>query len=216
MRSDVVGTRNGLRSVAGWLGVVTVLTILSVGAPARVVAQEHEPQEAVGAEPETTGVHRGTTVEHEGAEGHEEEHFHKHHLALFVGATEAEEHHSEGHHGEGDSSGARSPDFTLGIDYERRFSKIFGFGGMGDWVVEGKREWLVGPIAFLHPFGGAKLYAAPCYQHVREGDENSFVFRVGASWDFEVGKYSIGPNVIYDFGETDDFLVVGVGFGMGF
>jgi hypothetical protein len=141
----------------------------------------------------------------EHAEEHEE-HYHENHMALFVGSTEAEEHHGE----KGD------PDFTIGLDYERRLNKLFGLGAFAEWVAEGNREYLLGPMVFLHPYKGAKLYAAPCYQHIQESGTDNFVFRVGASWDFEFGEYSVGPNVIYDFADEQDLLVLGVGFGVGF
>ena len=147
-----------------------------------------------------------TPGEHEETAGENGEHHHKNHIAVFVGATEGEELNGE----------KEDPDFTLGIDYERRLSSLFGFGGMADWVVEGNREYLLGPIGFLHPYRGAKLFAAPCYQRVREEGENNFVLRIGASWDFAIGKYTVGPEIIYDFAEEENFLVFGVGFGMGF
>ncbi len=177
--------RNKVRFVAGWLGVITVLAALTLALPARIEAEEQEHHEPTG-----------------------EEHFHKNHVAVFVGSTEAEEHHGE----------KTDPDFTVGFDYERRFSKLFGAGAMLDFVVEGRREYLVGPLFILHPGMGAKLFAAPCYQSVREGGEVNFVFRSGFGWDFFFGKgkYSVFPSVYYDFAEGQDFLVIGVGFGMGF
>lgn len=186
------------RSAARWMGIVALLAIVIVAAPAVVASQETQEQEH-----SETGEHQEATEEH--AEEHGE-HFHKNHLAVFVGSTEAEEHHGD----KGD------PDFTLGIDYERRLSSLFGVGGMFDFVVEGRREWLLGPIGFLHPYKGLKLFAAPCYQKIRVGVESNWVFRVGVAWDFEIGKYSIAPNVIYDFSDNHDFLVLGVTFGRGF
>jgi len=175
-----------------------LVTAMVAGLPATIDAQEtnREPGQE-HAEPAGNA--------HEAAE-EPGEHFHKNHLALFFGATEAEEHHGE----KGD------PDFTVGVDFERRLSPLFGVGGLFDWVVEGRREFLIGPIGFLHPSKGLKLFAAPCYQHIREGDEDNFVLRVGAAWDFEIGKYSLAPNVIYDFAGEHDFLVLGVTIGRGF
>ena len=212
---------NNVRSATSWLGIVILALVFCLASPMRLVAQEHE---AVGTEQKSSGEeHEGATGEHKGVEGHEEEHLHKHHIAVFLGVTEGVEphveHHDNGHgdpHAEESGSDKDDPGTTIGFDYERRFTKLFGFGGMIDWVVEGNREWLIGPIAFLHPFGGAKLYAAPCFEHVRESDSSEFVFRVGASWDFEVGKFSIGPNLMYDFSEEHDLWVVGIGIGRGF
>ena len=102
---------------------LVLLMLVLVGATATLDAQEihgepdQEHAEMAGEAPETAEEH---------AEEHGE-HFHKNHLALFIGSTEAEEHHGE----KGD------PDFTLGVDYERRLSPLFGVGGMFDWVPEG-------------------------------------------------------------------------------
>lgn len=181
---------------------IALVMVVFVATPVSLAAHETQAQERA----ETAESH-GATEEYAEEHGEEHgEHFHKNHLAVFIGATEAEEHHGE----KGD------PDFTLGVDYERRLSPLFGVGGMFDWVAEGNREFLVGPIGFLHPFGGLKLFAAPCYQHVRESGEDNFVFRTGVAWDFEIGKYSIAPNVIYDFADEQDFLVLGVTIGRGF
>jgi len=193
--------RRGAWPAARWLGAVALFSIATVAAPEQLVAQE--TQEAPEQEHhEQAGEH------HEAAEGHGEEHFHKNHVALFVGSTEAEEHHGE----------KEDRDFTLGIDYERWLNKWFGAGAMLDFVVEGRREYLVGPLFILHAGKGAKFFAAPCYQSVRESGEDNFVFRTGFGWDFFVGKgkYSVFPSVYYDFAEGQDFFVFGVGFGMGF
>jgi len=183
------------RNAANWLGAVALVTVVTAGTTPSLAAQGTHEQER-----SETGESHEEAIEEHG------EHLHKNHLALFIGATEAEEHHGE----KGD------PDFTLGVDYERRLSPLFGVGGMVDWVVEGRREFLLGPIGFLHPYKGLKLFAAPCYQRIREGEEDNFVFRVGAAWDFEIGKYSLAPNVIYDFAGEHNFLVLGVTIGKGF
>ena len=81
-----------------------------------------------------------------------------------------------------------------------------------------RSEYLVGPLFILHAGGHARFFAAPCYQAVRESGEDDFVFRTGFAWDFFLGngKYTIFPSIYCDFAEGQDFLVIGVGFGMGF
>jgi len=176
-----------------WSVVVALLALASVGVQ-RISAAETRQHD------EQTGEEHGIADEHSSGEHH------KNHLALFVGATEAEE--LEGN--------KEDPQFTLGLDYERRLSRMFGLGGMFDWVIEGKRELLIGPIGFVHPYKGLNVYAAPCYQRARKSGHEGFVFRVGGAWEFEMREYTISPHVIYDFTEEEDFLVVGVGFGKGF
>ena len=207
-----------LRSSIVWLGVAALLVVMGAIAPTHLLAQEDEKNEATAEhEPE------GESLE-EGEESGEEEEFHKNHFAVFLGFTEAVEEHSAVPHGNGhgethserSNSGEDDADFTIGLDYERRFTQLFGFGGMFDWVVEGNREFLLGPAFFLHPFGGSKLFAAPLWERVRESGDNELVIRLGAAWEFEVGKYSIAPNVIYDITEEHELWVLGVTIGRGF
>lgn len=187
---------DALRPTAGRLVAAAFFSIMILSMPALLVAQEAQDLDRH----EQPGEH------HEATEGHGGELHHRNHLALFIGATEAEEHHGE----------KDDPDFTLGIDYSRRLSPLFGVGGLFEVVVEGKREFVLGAIGLLHPYGGLKIYAGPCYQKIREGSQDKVIFRVGVTWDIEVGKYSIGPSVIYDLSDDQNFLVLGVAIGRGF
>lgn len=198
------------RPRVAWLAVMTVLAMMGVLGPERVVAEEQESHES-------SSEHEGTAEEHG-----EEHHLHKHHVAFSIGATESvEDHGEEAHgdgHGEGSSGGKDDPDFTIAFDYERRFNKLFGFGGMVDWVVEGRREFMIGPAAFLHPFGGSKFWVGSLAERVRATGDWELVWRLGAAWQFEIGsgKYSISPNVNYDITEEHELWVVGVAIGRGF
>ncbi len=217
-------TPSDMRPAAIWLGILAVAMIL-MASPAWVGAQEHGQHEATGEQHEETGEEHAADEEHGEAHG-EEHHFHKHHFAAILSLTEAvEEHggdHGDGHgdpHSEGSSGGKDDPDTTIGFDYERRFTRLFGFGGMVDWVAEGRREFLFGPIAFLHPFASSKFWLAPLAERVRETGDWDLVWRIGAGWDFAVGKsgkYSIAPNASYDITGEHELWVVGVAFGIGF
>ena len=204
------------------ISLVVAMAVASVPLLAEDHAEQHEADaqqhEAEGAE------HAAMAEEHPGGEEHgEEHHFHKHHIAVNIASTEGVVEHDEEHHGNGHgetrsggSSGTKDdPSFTLGFDYERRLTKLLGFGGMFDWVVEGRREFLIGPIGFLHPFKGAKLWVAPLAERVRETSDWDFVFRVGVGWDFAVGKWNIAPNANYDMSEKHDLWVLGVAIGRG-
>lgn len=214
MRLDMDSSRRFLWPTAQWLGVLLLVALMSVAAPAHVVAEEQEHEESSGEHQED---------EKELGEEHGEEHeFHKHHIAVILSATEAVEEHGEGGHGETHSEssngGKDDPDFTIGFDYERRLTRLFGFGGMIDWVVEGRREFLFGPIGFLHPFAGSKFWLAPLAERVRETGDWELVWRIGAGWDIPIGKsgkYSIAPNVNYDITEEHELWVVGVAIGRG-
>lgn len=215
MGSKLVRVCKWSGSPVTWLGVATVVAVvLLLAVPAQVVAQDHEQHEATGEKDEAAG---------------EEHHFHKNHFAVFIGSTEGVEQHGEEHeetghddgHGavssEGSSGGKDDPDFTIGFDYERRLTRLIGIGGMVDFVVEGRREFLLGPIGFLHPFGGAELFAAPLVERIRETGDWEFVFRVGVAWQFEVGeKFTVGPYAGYDISEEHEIWVLGVAIGRGF
>lgn len=182
-----------LRTVLDWcLGIALVATIGLIS-PVEIYAEDQEADES-------PSEHEGSAEEHGAA------HHHKNHFAVFVGTTEAEEHQGE----QGD------PDFTIGFDYERRINDWFGAGALADFVVEGRREYLLGPLFIFHAGKSAKFFAAPCYQKVRETGHHNLVFRTGFAWDFFFGKYSVFPAIYYDFTEEQNFLVLGVGFGLGF
>lgn len=233
MRSRLVVASKSLGSPVGWLGVLLIATILLV-APSAVAAEEHGEHEAAEEQHEATAKHEEGGEAHEGGEEHGEgHHFHKNHFAVIISATEAVEDHGEEHnghddghgdphaeiHSEGSSGGKDDPDFTIGIDYERRFTQLFGFGGMIDWIAEGRREFLFGPTAFLHPWAGSKFWVAPLAERVRETGDWALVVRVGAGWDIPVGKsgkYSIAPNINYDITEEHELWVVGLAIGRGF
>ena len=146
-----------------------------------------------------------TEADHSATGEHGEAHYHKNHVALFLGSTQSEEHHGE----------RDDPSFTIGADYERRLTRIFGVGALADVVVEGDRELLVGLPVFLHAGKGSKFLVAPCVHKLRGADEYDYVLRVGLVWDFHVGPGTLAPVVLYDFAEHHNLLVLGIGIGKG-
>ena len=239
MTSDWVAEPEGHRHLSRWLGGIVAVVVL-LAAPLSLVAEEHqatEGQHGVSDEShEAAGDEPSGAEEHEGGQEHGGEHggghhFHKNHFAVLLSATEAIEDHGEAHnggehgnghaetHSEGTSSGKDDPDFTIGFDYERRLSQLIGVGGMFDWVVEGRREFLLGPAGILHPFKGSKFWLAPLAERVRETGNWELVVRIGAGWDIPIGKsgkYSIAPNINYDISDEHQLWVVGVAIGKGF
>ena len=81
---------------------------------------------------------------------HGEEHQHKNHIALFIGSTQAEVEHGK----------RDDPQFTLGLDYERRLTQVVGIGALLDVVLEGHREGIIGVPVFLHA-GSLTFQLAP-------------------------------------------------------
>jgi len=130
-------------------------------------------------------------------------HWHKNHLSLFLGLTQAEEHGGE----------RDDPRFTVGIDYERRLTDLFGAGLLFDAVIKGNREFLVGIPVFLHPWKGAKICVAPGWHKVKEDGGNGAVLRLGVGWDFDIGKASLTPSVMYDITEHENLWLLGLAVG---
>lgn len=145
-------------------------------------------------------------------ESHEQEtypHFHRHHVALFVGGTHAEvEIETEGgNREEGEDA------FTIGADYEYRFSQLFGVGGLVEYAGGELEKTSAMAGLFIHPIGGLKFFFAPGVEH--ESDENKFVFRSGAHYNFFFGNFAVTPVFAVDFVDGDENLVYGISFGYG-
>jgi len=171
---------DAMRSAAGRLGIVTVLTLVCFGS-APIAAQEEHLEPA-------------------------SEHFHKNHIALFLGSTQAELEHGE----------REDPQFTLGLDYERRLTRVVGVGGLIDVVVEGHRDLILGATLFLHA-GRLKFLIAPGVELVGDKGDWEFVTRFGVLYEFEVSSaLTLAPVVQYDVTEERSTWVVGLGIGKGF
>jgi len=172
------------------LAISLVMTVVAA-APGLVFGQESERHETTSGHQEAAGEHGDTP-------------HHKNHVAFVAGFIEAEEHHGE----KGD------PDFAIGIDYERRLSKVFGLGVLADWVID--REYMIGIPLFLHAGRHVKFELAPAFRHLSHSGEDDFVLRTGFLLDFPVGKVTISPGIFYDIAEGQDFLAFGIGVGTGF
>ena len=88
-------------------------------------------------------------AQHHNENSNQEAHDHlsKHHIALFNGVTTNLDHNSTA--------------YTLGLDYEYRFSQLLGIGLLGEYIFSEPKEILGGISMFVHPFKGAKIVAAP-------------------------------------------------------
>jgi hypothetical protein len=179
---------------------------------------------ALGGPPAAHASQEHTTGSHEAAEeAHETEEHHENHLAVFLGGTHAED----------------RTDVTFGLDYERRPWQRVGFGLIFDYAGGDLREYIVAGAVIFHPVGGLTLTLAPGLERrpvegetgeehggeheagvasteVSGGRESVFVFRLGLSYEFELGeRWSLAPQFNLDFvdGETVEVFGVSVGFG---
>ena len=166
-------------------------------------------------------------VDPESAHGRQEHHaeHHANHLAVLVGASTFTGELPEG------SSGTA---FTLGVEYERRVTRVIGFGFLADYAPGGLgRAFLLGVPLFVRPVAGLGLTLAPGVEFEEEEAEEletrsssvegthtstHFTFRVGAFYAFPLSSmFSLVPQFNADFisgkGAT---LVYGLAFGFGF
>ena len=141
------------------------------------------------------------SAEHEGEHaGHGGEHaFHSNVVAAFVGVT---------------SEDRREEAFTLGLEYERRFTPVFGLGVVAERAF-GDLDFWVFAVPFAWHNGPWKLYVAP---GVEDSDDHGseFLFRVGVEYGFEVGNFEVAPQLDIDFVDGEEVLVLGVTIGKGF
>ncbi len=171
---------------------------------------------------------QGLLAQH--GENADEAEFHQNHFSVFLGGTtESEEDET-------------TTSFSIGVDYERRLSRLMGIGFGAEYVfVDVGREALAGLLGFFHVTEGFVLLGGPGLEFAQEplheveagGEvgkisetsedveterETNLVFRLGTLYEFEVGhQYTIAPSLFVDFIENKDpAFVWGLSFGIGF
>jgi hypothetical protein len=143
-------------------------------------------------------------VEHDGSGKHE---FHRNHVAFFIGSTATE----------GERPGAEDdPRFTLGVNYERRLTRLLGLGAVLEAVPEGEREAVVLVPVLFHVGRRAKFLIGPGAQRLEDPRETTFVARIGFEYDFHVKQVILTPELNVDFSEEENFAVLGLNIGWGF
>ena len=126
--------------------------------------------------------------------------FHPFHVSLFAGATSIQKH----------------TDATFGIDIERRLSRQFGIGPIGDFAVNHRAHQIAALGFFFHFNDRFKMVLAPgaefTYAHT------DFLFRSGFAYDGHITEnFSIGPAVNADFVRGHAVAwVYGINLGFGF
>ena len=143
--------------------------------------------------------------------------FHHHHVAVFVGATTPFNSASGGKTG-----------FTIGADYEYRFTESVGAMLLFDHVMgDHKRDWLFGAMFAVRPIDALRLAIGVGFE-LADKDVASggmtvtqtkayFVWPTRVSYDFHAGNFTISPTLGIDLiGETKTNIVYGLAFGYGF
>ena len=153
-----------------------------------------------------TAVFSGASLaEEEG--GH---HLPHNHIALIAG--KAYEETDDGHHEDG---------HLVGIEYIRQFSEHWGWGvGFESEIFDNSQKRtgvLAVPISYF-PTEHWRLFAAAGIEFRGRGDPDKAMFRVGASYEFSLGKhFTLAPEAQVDFvaGGTKVY-VVALALGYGF
>jgi len=137
----------------------------------------------------------------EESENHgKEHHYHKHHVAVFLGNT-------HDYHGE--------DAFTVGVDYEYRLHEYFGIGALIDHAGESINSTILGGGVFIHPWKNLRLLTALGNEH--QSGHNIFLVRLGAMYDFRIKGWILSPTVNVDLLEGGhQNLVYGFAVGRGF
>ena len=117
----------------------------------------------------------------------------KNFVEVFVGIT----------HDEGENEA------SLGLTYERKFDR-FGTGFIMEFTNSETRETVLAVPFFWHPVEPWRTVVA-IGTEINDGD-NSFLTRVGGSYEIEFSGWSLSPEVNVDFVDDDTVLVYGVSF----
>jgi len=114
-------------------------------------------------------------------------------IELFVGIT----------HDDGEN------DPSLGVTYEHRFGR-FGTGFIAEFTKSDRRDSVLAVPFFWHPADPWRTVVAIGTEY-NEG-ENSFLARVGGSYEIEFSGWSLSPEVNVDFVDQGTVLVIGASF----
>jgi hypothetical protein len=92
---------------------------------------------------------------------------------------------------------------TIGVQYEYRFTKLFGFGGFGEYLGGDFDTWSIGTPVYFHPYAGWIIRGAPAVEF--EDSDSKFAFQFGAGYEFLLSeKWGFAPEIklIYSEGGT--------------
>lgn len=139
------------------------------------------------------------------ADNAEGERFHRNTLAGFIGVTDEER---------------RESALTLGLDYNRWFTRSFGIG-FGIERAFGDLDFTVYTVPFSYRIGAWKLFAAPGWENADHEEHSEhggkeFLMRAGMEYAFEIGRCEISPKFMIDYVNEDVVLIAGVSVGYGF
>ena len=153
-----------------------------------------------------------------------ESHFHRNHIAAFVGGTSQVE--------------KKGTSFSLGIDYIRKLppSGRWGISVFVEAIFADRTEWLFGIPVYFQFYKNMWVRTGPGIEILQEevegeyGDGGSalasthpttkskaeFLYRFGVGYEFQVGGLTVAPSLDLDFVRSTTALVWGINIGKGF
>jgi hypothetical protein len=128
---------------------------------------------------------------------------HPHHISIFGGYS---------------SDFKNDNGFKLGLEYEYRLSHLFGIGGMLDFTGADFEIFAISAGADVFPIKDVSFFLGVAAGAKNEkADKWKPFFRTVTGYDFHVGKFSLGPVVMYDvYNARKNVISFGLGFGIGF
>ena len=139
--------------------------------------------------------------------------FHPNEFGVFLGATAPE-----------DKAIAGKADFTVGFDYERRFTPNIGVVALVDFVGSDHKRTGLYALKFAYHAAGFRLAAGPGFELVEKdkpdgGTKHSsyFVIAMRVNYGIHLDRALIAPTLGIDLvGETQTNYVMGITIGYGF
>lgn len=99
---------------------------------------------------------------------------------------------------------------SLGLEYERRFSQLWGLGAVLEFTPALEERTVTAPQVFLHPWRSIFVNAA--LGLVFDDGRGHPMLRIGAGWEQDLGGgWSLAPQFDLDLvDDADNALVLGV------
>lgn len=116
--------------------------------------------------------------------------------------------------------------FTVGLDFEHQIHRFLGIGAVLEYSTDDIDALsLIGVLDF-HVWKGLSIQTGPGVEFVGEEEEEEgkttsvnrreFLYRIGAVYEFEIGKFLLIPQVHYDYSSGKDSVVYATAIGFKF
>ena len=123
-----------------------------------------------------------------------------HHLSVFIGDTHID--------GEGNNA-------TIGLDYEHRLNTLLGIGTVLERAAGEIDAFTALLVTDIHFDNGLIMQMGPGYESGE--NEDVFVGRIGALYEFEFGAFTFSPQLHWDYhAEGENAIVAGIALGFSF